>query len=200
MAQCWLRGNFQMAEEKRKVSFGFVVFIVLVEIIFLSAVLGGAWVMDKTLLAPPLIVAFRLTRIRIEKKYAVLHCAAVSSCILVSTLICWFGLYLSLPMSVSLISNIIVGFIFAIITWKIQEVIDMKAEYEKLSSDPKANIIRRCSELGYNELKTELAIKFFVENEKPKDVWLWLLETKKSNIEWDSVSKIKKRMKKELFS
>jgi uncharacterized protein YxeA len=189
-----------MAEEKRKITFGFAVFIAVVELVFLSAVLVGAWFMDKTLLAPPLIVAFRLTRVKIEEKYAVLHCLTVSACILCSTLICWFGLYLSLPMSVSLVSNIIVGLIFAIITWKIQEVIDMKAEYEKLSSDPKANIIRRCKELGYNELKTELAVKFFVENEKPKDVWLWLLETKKYNIEWDSVSKIKKRMKKELFS
>ena len=189
-----------MAEEKRKVTFGFAVFIAFIEIVFLSAVLGGAWLMDKTLIAPPLIVAFRLTRLRIEKKYAIFHCATVSACIVLSTLICWLGLHLSLPVTVSFISNIIVGLVFAIITWKIQEVIDMKAEYEKLSSDPKANIISRCKGLGYNELKTELAVKFFVDNEKPRDVWLWLLETKKSDIEWDSVKKIKLRMKKDLFN
>lgn len=167
-----------MAEEKRKVSFGFVAFIALIELIFLSAVLGGAWVMDKTLLAPPLIVAFRLTRIRIEKKYAVLHCATVSACIFISTMICWFGLYLSLPMGVSLISNIIVGVIFAIITWKIQEVIDMKANYETLKEKLEENkvfntetctreeLIARCKELRFSKDNTELAIKFFIDKTK----------------------------------
>lgn len=167
-----------MAEEKRKVTFGFVAFIAIVEIIFLGAVLGGAWVMNKTLLAPPLIIAFRLTRVRIEKKYAVLHCATVSSCILVSTLICWFGLYLSLPMSVSLISNIIVGFIFAVITWKIQEIIDMKADYETLKEQLEGNktfntetctleeLVFRCKELRFSKENTELAIKFFIDKTK----------------------------------
>ena len=185
--------------QKEKVSFGFKLFIALVELIFVSAVLGGAWVMNKTLLAPPLIVSFRFTRVKIEQKFAIFHCVAISACILLSTAICWLGLYLSLPLGVSLISNIIVGVIFAIITWHTQEVIDMKAEYERLRVDPKANIVRRCRELGYNELKTELAVKFFVENEKPKDVWLWLLETKKSDVEWDTVRHLKCTMKRELF-
>lgn len=166
-----------MAQEE-KVSLGFRVFIILLEIIFLSAVLGGAWLMDKTLLAPPLIVAFRLTRIRIEKKYAVLHCATVSACIFISTMICWFGLYLSLPMGVSLISNIIVGVIFAIITWKIQEVIDMKSNYETLKEKLEENkvfntetctreeLIARCKELRFSKDNTELAIKFFIDKTK----------------------------------
>lgn len=182
MAQCWLCGNFQMAEEKRKVSLGFRIFIILLEIIFLSAVLGGAWLMNKTLLAPPLIVAFRLTRVKIEEKHAVLHCATISACMCVSTAICWFGLYLSLPINISLISNIIVGVIFAIITWKIQEVIDMKAEYKtlkaKLEADKvfntetctKDELIDRCNKLHLSKENIELAIKFFIEKRKQSDI------------------------------
>lgn len=61
-------------------------------------------------------------------------------------------------------------------------------------------LINRCRELGYNRLKTYVAIKFFYENEKPREVWLWLLETGKSQIEWDSVKQMKWRMKKEIFN
>lgn len=171
-----------MAEEKRKVSLGFRIFIILLEIIFMSAVLGGAWLMDKTLLAPPLIVAFRLTRVKIEEKYAVLHCATISACICVSTAICWFGLYLSLPIGISLISNIIVGVIFAIITWKIQEVIDMKAEYatlkEKLEENKNFNtdtctleeLVARCKELKFSKENTELSIRFFIDKTKHSQI------------------------------
>ena len=60
--------------------------------------------------------------------------------------------------------------------------------------------LHKIPEVGYNELKTEMAVKFFIDNEKPKDVWLWLLETKKSDIEWDSVRRLKCIMKKELFN
>jgi hypothetical protein len=171
-----------MAEQEREVSFGFRAFLTLCEVIVISAILGGAWVMNKTLLAPPLIVAFRLTRVKIEKKFAVLHCATISACMCVSTAICWLGLYLSLPINISLISNIIVGVIFAIITWKIQEVIDMKADYEtlkeKLEADKvfntenctKDELIARCKELKFSKDNTELAIKFFIDKTKQSTI------------------------------
>lgn len=167
-----------MAEEERKISKGFKAFLVICEIVVLSAILGGAWLMNKTLLAPPLIVAFRLTRVKIEEKYAVLHFATISACMCVSTAICLFGIYLSLPMNISLISNIIVGVIFAVITWKIQEVIDLKAEYlklketleqEKVFNTDKCTLeelVARCKELRFSEENTQLAIELFIKKTK----------------------------------
>lgn len=167
-----------MAEEERKISKGFKAFLVICDIVVLSAILGGAWLMNKTLLAPPLIVAFRLTRVKIEEKYAVLHFATISACMCVSTAICLLGVYLSLPMNISLISNIIVGVIFAIITWKIQEVIDLKAEYlklketleqEKVFNTDKCTLeelVARCKELKFSEENTQLAIELFIKKTK----------------------------------
>ena len=167
-----------MAEEERKISNGFKTFLIACEIVVLSAILGGAWLMNKTLLAPPLIVAFRLTRVRIEEKYAVLHFATISACMCVSTAICLFGVYLSLPMNISLISNIIIGVIFAVITWKIQEVIDMKAEYAKLKETLEQEkvfntdkctleeLVARCKELRFSEENTQLAIELFIKKTK----------------------------------
>ena len=44
-----------------------------------------------------------------------------------------------------------------------------------------------------------MAIKFFVDKEKPKDVWVWLCDEQNYDIEWDSVKTMKYRMKKQLF-
>ena len=54
----------------------------------------------------------------------------------------------------------------------------------------------KCKALGYDKLKTEIAHKFFIENEKPQAVWLWLLETNRADVEWDTVRHMKSKMKK----
>lgn len=180
--------------EERKVSFGFRLFLIFIEIIVTTAILGGAWLMDKFLVAPPLIVSLRLVRMKIETKYDVFHLASVFSCMILSTLVCLIGTYLSLPIAVSLVSNIIIGAGFAMISWLIQDIIKIR---ERLNE--KENLIARCKALNYNELKTEMAVKFFVEKQKPKDVWLWLCETQENPMSWDSVKNLKSKMKKDLF-
>lgn len=180
--------------EKDKVSIGFKVFVIFVEVVVALAILGGAWAIDKLLLAPALIVAFRLTRVKIETKFDVFHCKTILACMILSVAICLVGLYISLPISVSFVSNILVGVGFALLTWIIQDVIDLKK-----SVGEKDNLIARCKFLGYNDLKTQIAIKFFIDKEKPKDVWLWLCETQEHPMEWDSVKNLKYKMKKDLF-
>ena len=83
---------------------------------------------------------------------------------------------------------------FAIITWHIQEIIDIikKRSFKDV-------VIEKCKSLNYNELKTEMAVKFFVDKQKPKDVWLWLCETQENPMSWDSVKNLKTKMKKDLF-
>ena len=70
---------------------------------------------------------------------------------------------------------------------------------QKINKETETSIREKCRLYGYNKLKSDIAVKFFIENATPKEVWLWLLSTKQSNIEWDSVKIIKYRMKKELF-
>lgn len=179
---------------EKKVSIGFRLFVIGVEIVTLLGIFGGAWLLNKLLIAPPLIVSLRLVRLKIETKYDVFHLASVFACIILSIVVCLFGIYISLPITVSLISNIIVGVGFAIITWHIQDIIKI---HERLNA--KDNLILRCKEHNYDELKTQIAVKFFVDKEKPKQVWLWLCETQKYPMEWDSVKNLKYKMKKDLF-
>ena len=58
----------------------------------------------------------------------------------------------------------------------------------------------KCKALKLDPLKTELAYKFFIENEKTMKVWLWLLETKKADWEYDTVKYLKCKLKKEFLS
>ena len=64
----------------------------------------------------------------------------------------------------------------------------------------KDKLIELCKKHNYNELKTQMAIKFFVDKEKPKDVWLWLCETQGNPLSWDYVKNLKSLMKKQLFT
>lgn len=168
--------------EQEKLSFGFIVYSVFIHVVIVFATLFVAWLIDKLLLAPPFIVALYSIRIEIQKKYEVFHLVSVTLCMILSVFVGWVGLQLSLPINISLISNIIVGVIFAIISWKIQEVIDMKAEYatlkEKLEQEKVFNtdkctldeLVARCKELKLNKENTELAIKFFIDKTKHSEI------------------------------
>lgn len=168
--------------EQEKLSFGFIVYSVFIHVVIVFATLFVAWLIDKLLLAPPFIVALYSIRIEIQKKYEVFHLVSVTLCMILSVFVGWVGLQLSLPINISLISNIIVGVIFAIISWKIQEVIDMKAEYatlkEKLEQEKVFNtdkctldeLVARCKELKLSKENTELAIKFFIDKTKHSEI------------------------------
>ena len=59
---------------------------------------------------------------------------------------------------------------------------------------------KKCKDAGLNEVKTQMAYMFFIENKKPQEVWLWLLENKIKDYSWDYVYNVKSRLKKILFS
>ena len=58
----------------------------------------------------------------------------------------------------------------------------------------------KCKALKLDNLKTEIAYKFFIENEKTMKVWLWLLETKKADWEYDTVKHLRYKLKKSFLA
>ena len=103
-----------------------------------------------------------------------------------------FGLaILCIPNHVSFLWNIAVGVAIPIIMYIESLLFEPQTEKDRL--------ILLCKKHNYNELKTNIAIRFFVDKEKPKDVWVWLCDEQNYGIEWDSVKTMKYRMKKQLF-
>lgn len=159
-------------------------------IAFLFIVLFFGWLFDRLLETVFMIIGFMSTRFCVPKIY---HFNTTQKCISVSTLTFLFGIaILCIPKSVSLVWNIAVGVAIPIIMYIESLLFEPQTEKDKL--------IALCKKHNYNELKTQMAIKFFVDKEKPKDVWLWLCETQENPISWDYVKNLKSLMKKQLFT
>jgi hypothetical protein len=71
---------------------------------------------------------------------------------------------------------------------------------QKIQNLEKEEFIKKCKQVGLDDLKTEISIKFFIENQKPQQVWLWVLENKKKDWSWDYVKNLKCKLKKKLFN
>jgi hypothetical protein len=61
------------------------------------------------------------------------------------------------------------------------------------------SFVKKCKEAGLDDLKTEIACMFFLENKKPLEVWEWSLKYTKKDWEWDYVRSLKCKLKKKLF-
>lgn len=158
-------------------------------IVFLLTVLCFGWLFDKLLETIFMVGGFMATRFCVPKIY---HFNTTQKCISVSTMTFLFGLaILCVPQNISFTWNIAVGVAIPIIMYIESLLFEPQTEKDKL--------IALCKKNDYNELKTQIAIKFFVDKEKPKDVWVWLCDEQNYDIEWDSVKTMKYRMKKQLF-
>lgn len=70
---------------------------------------------------------------------------------------------------------------------------------EKVQSIEREEFIKKCQDAGLSELKTEIAIMFFIEGKKPLEVWEWSLKNTKKDWEWDYVRSLKYKLKVKLF-
>ena len=66
----------------------------------------------------------------------------------------------------------------------------------KMQNEEEVLFYEKCKALKLDPLKTEIAYKFFIKNEKPMSVWLWLLENKKADWEYDTVKHLRYKLKK----
>lgn len=156
---------------------------------FLLILFGFSWLFDRVLETIFMVGGYMATRFCVPKIY---HFNTTQKCISVSTMTFLFGLaILCVPNNVSFLWNIAVGVAIPIIMYIESLLFEPQTEKDKL--------IALCKKHNYNDLKTQIAIKFFIDKEKPKDVWLWLCETQDNPMEWDSVKHLKYRMKKQLF-
>lgn len=154
-----------------------------------STIFVFGWLFDRSIETLFMMIGYLATRFCVPKIY---HFNTTQKCITYSTMVFLFGLaILCVPNNISIVWNIVVGVVIPIILYAVSLLFQPQTEKDKL--------IALCKKHNYNELKTQMAIKFFVDKEKPKDVWVWLCDEQNYDIEWDSVKTMKYRMKKQLF-
>lgn len=162
-------------------------------VVILVALFSVAWLCDKVINAVIILMSYGGTRWVFPLTY---HAKTDNGCIMFTIACFSIAIVIALPINLSIIGSVIVGMVISTFLFFLQYFLDLRASTKVTDKEA---FIAKCKSLGYNDLKTEMAIKFFIDKEKPKDVWLWLLETKKSDIEWDSIRRLKCIMKKELF-
>ena len=70
---------------------------------------------------------------------------------------------------------------------------------QRVQDVEKEDFIKKCKEVGLDDVKTQVACMFFLENKKPLEVWEWSLKNTKKDWEWDYVRNLKCKLKKKLF-
>ena len=181
--------KLQNLKAKIKINFWFYTRKVGGYVALFTTIFAFGWLFDRLLETVFMMIGYMATRFCVPKIY---HFNTTQKCISVSTMTFLFGLaILCIPDNVSFVWNIAVGISIPIIMYIESLLFEPQTEKDKL--------IALCKKHDYNELKTQLAIKFFVDKEKPKDVWVWLCDEQNYDIEWDSVKTMKYRMKKQLF-
>lgn len=169
-------------------------------LIVFSFLFASAWIFTKYAEAAMFYIAHYFVRKNFDKQY---HCGTTATCLVTTSAVLFLGVSTVLPVSISLLSTVPVCWAVSWVGFIVQDRLDLIEINKKLRQaqerTPIEELVARCRKHNYSELKTQMAIKFFIDNEKPKAVWLWLCEMQQNPIEWDSVKKIKYRMKKELF-
>lgn len=168
-----------------KTAFGYLIILLL-----LFAV---SWIFDKVINAVIILMSYGATRWVFPITY---HAKTDRGCIMFTIACFSIAIIIALPINLSIVASVIIGIVISTFLFFLQYFLDLLKSKNIVD---KETLIEKCKSLNYGELKTEIAIKFFVDKSKPKEVWRWLCEEKQENIEWDSVNKIKYRMKKELF-
>lgn len=70
---------------------------------------------------------------------------------------------------------------------------------QKVKTIEREEFEKKCREVGLDTLKTEMACRFFLDKQKPYDVWVWVTSEKHKDYSWDYVISLKCAFKKKLF-
>ena len=157
--------------------------------VLFTTVFAFGWLFDRLLETIFMMIGYMATRFCVPKIY---HFNSTQKCISVSTMTFLFGIaILCIPDNVSFVWNIAVGVAIPIIMYIESLLFEPQTEKDKL--------IELCKKHNYTQLKTELAIRFFVDKMATKDVWAWLCENYPYAMEYDSLKQARWRMKNQLF-
>lgn len=181
---------------------------------FIFAMIGAsAYFNSKIIEAIFLFIAYIVMRYAFPKTW---HSKSFYVCIFFSILTFWIAIPLTIPINISLFSCVIVGSLIGLILYHIKEYADsrilslnqkieivaFKRKIKDLLSkndDPLTVLLELCKKHELSERDTKIAIKYYIDRFKPKQIWMWCLDNNE-NIEYDSVRQLLWRINKKLYN
>lgn len=196
---------------KAKIKFKLKSFIAMLPYHFLvmGSVAIFALIFAKWIEATLFLIAFFALRYKYPTTF---HAKSIVTCMVLTNIM--FALsVIFCPYAESYIFGALVfAYLDTFILWYVQSKENLKAqkEYaERVATElrlelaniqsPNQAIIEKCRIAKLSKRDTEIAIKYFVEKNTPKEIWTWICESREyDNIEWDSVYRILARISHKL--
>lgn len=175
----------------------FRLFQITINTAILVAVFCFALVFGKLIESIIVMFSYFLLRYKFDKTF---HSANMWVCVTLSIMMCWVMIAVTLPISVSILSGIVVGVIDCYLLYKARDYVDVRNEILTIKK-PKpfdvdtcteSELLERCAELKLSQENTELAVEFFIKKTKHK------ILADKYCIDEMSIAKRKSRLKAKL--
>ncbi len=151
----------------------FRLFQITINTAILVAVFCFALVFGKLIESIIVMFAYFLLRYKFDKTF---HSANMWVCVTLSIMMCWAMIAVTLPISVSILSGIVVGVIDCYLLYKARDYVDVRNEILTIKK-PKpfdvdtcteSELLERCAELKLSQENTELAVEFFIKKTRQK--------------------------------
>lgn len=192
---------------KAKIKFKLKSFIAMLPYHFLvmGSVAIFALIFDKWIEAVLFLVAFFTLR---YKHPTTFHAKSIVTCMVLTNSMFALSVLVCPYAETYIFGALVFAYLDTFILWYVQtkEILKAQKEYaEQVASElraeletfknPNQEIIDKCRKAKLSKRDTEIAIKYFVEKNTPKEIWLWICESiEYDNIEWDSVYRILSRI------
>lgn len=168
--------------------------IVAVSAIFIPALIFNKWIEGLVF-----FICHWLIREQFSKQY---HRSTHAMCRVVTSAVFFFGVSFILPFHLSLFSAIPICYFISWVGFTKKQADYYEVKYQRIKEkycNKKENLLLKCREAKLCERDTEIAVKYYYENQTPKEIWLWLCQHKVYEpIEWDSVYHLLWRIGKKL--
>lgn len=161
-------------------------------------IFGFAFILGKYIEAFFLFISYLCIRYLFPKTF---HHTNTYMCVFWSIVAFWICIVLVLPISVSILSSIIIVLILCYVLYKVQDYVDMRNELMELKTVKQFNIntctrdefILRCREVGLHKDNIDIALAYFLD----KSMNIWDIATKYS-IDYDSAKRRVSRIKQKI--
>ena len=178
-------------------------------ILVMSSVAIFSFIFNKWIEAILFLVAFFALRYKFPTTF---HAKSIVYCMIITNGMFAASVVLCPIAQTYIFGALVFAYLDAFILWYIQSKENLyqdKKCAEKLANDlsnklkkyenPYNELVVKCHDANLSKRDTEIAVKYFVEKNTPKEIWIWLCNHKEyDSIEWDSVHQLLWRIGKKL--
>lgn len=158
-----------------------------------------ALIFNKWIEAAVFIMCHTLVRPQFPRQY---HHVIPAMCRLITALVLFFGVSFVLPFGLSLFSAVPINYIISWIGFEKAQLdyyTRKCAELQERFCNEKEELLRKCRLANLSKRDTEIAVMYYYDKMTPKEIWLWLCESKEyDEVEWDTVYQLLWRIGKKI--